>query len=395
LKQHSSYSDAWISINGVVYDITNFIDKHPFGDTFRGNLGAECGGLFSSAHLNTKVEEWIKSDSFLKKNGIKVVGHLDASNDRLRQGNKSPFLDRIVYVETGKDEFWQDLKTNVATYLKESGESTHYTSMHGAAYICYFLCIHLTLCYLTWVKGSFLAAIVLGVHAIYMLANISHMATHSGFTRSSFLDFVAMHLFDMCGSSGLEWQITHQTHHNQPHSSIDHQTNTYELIGVRIHKHQKYKGHHRYQYIYFWIMVSIYMIYKFILTTGWLFKHREFLRHKYDLLAHFLAKGFFFMQLVYGLQVHGLWTGLAIFGTFVLAFSLTAFMFLFNDHEENHEMLGEVEDVRHYQGKLSWAEAQVRTSGNWYPTSRLSSSSTATSTTTSNIIFFQPSSQHY
>ena len=72
LKQHSKYSDAWLSINGVVYDITRFINKHPFGDTFRGHLGSECGGLFSSAHTNTKVEELIKSDSFLKKMKFKL-----------------------------------------------------------------------------------------------------------------------------------------------------------------------------------------------------------------------------------------------------------------------------------------------------------------------------------
>ena len=47
LKAHSTYDSAWISINGIVYDITDFIEKHPFGDTFRGSLGTECGGLFS------------------------------------------------------------------------------------------------------------------------------------------------------------------------------------------------------------------------------------------------------------------------------------------------------------------------------------------------------------
>ena len=76
LKQHSTYSDAWISINSVVYDITHFIDRHPFGDTFRGHLGTECGGLFSSAHTNTKVEEWLKRDKFLKSNVSVAWMHL-------------------------------------------------------------------------------------------------------------------------------------------------------------------------------------------------------------------------------------------------------------------------------------------------------------------------------
>lgn len=365
------YSDAWLSINGVVYDITHFINKHPFGDTFRGNLGTECGGLFSSAHTTTNVEELIKCDSFLEKNEIQVVGLLDVSGDNLHQGKKSPFLDRIVYLETGKDEFWQDLKTSVSSYLRDHGEMTHHTFLEGAAFICYYLSIHICLSYLTWIQGSFLAAILLGIHVICMLANIPHMATHSGFTESPSLDFIAMHLFDLCGMSGLEWQITHQTHHNQPHSSIDHQTNTYSFIGVRIHKYMEHRSHHQYQYIYFWIVVSFFLLLKMVLTTAWIFLYREFIRHKYDMVMHILAKGIFLIQLIYCVHLHGLWMALAIFVVHMIATSQAAFMLLFNDHEENHEMLGEVKNVSYFHGRLSWAEVQVRTSGNWYPTNWL------------------------
>ena len=368
LKQHSTYSDAWLSINGVVYDITHFINKHPFGDTFRGHLGSECSGLFSSAHTKVNVEEQIKSDSFLKKNGIQVVGRLDVSQDHLHRHNNSPHLDRIVYRDTQKDRFWQDLRNNVASYLRDHDETTHYTFHEGVLFICYYLCIYVGLSYLTWVQGSFSASLLLGFHTICMLANIAHMATHSGFTNSPLLDFIAMHLFDLSGLSGLEWQITHQTHHNQPHSSIDHQTNTYTFIGVRIHKYMKYRGHHRYQNIYFWLLVSFYFPVKIVLTTAWMVKYRKFTRHKYDMAAHFLAKAIFLLQVLYCFHLHGFWITLVVFSVYLISASQTAFLLLFNDHEENHEFLGHVEDVTHYHGKVSWAEVQVRNSGNWYPT---------------------------
>ena len=371
LKQHSTYSDAWLSLNGVVYDITHFIDKHPFGDTFRGHLGTECGGLFSSAHTNTNVETSIKHDSFLRKNEIQVVGRLDVSGDHLQQGNKKPFLDRIVYRDTEKDEFWNDLQTSVASYLRDHNESTHYTFREGALFICYYLCIYLCLSYLMWIQGSLLASALLGVHMICMLANISHMATHSGFTESPLLDYIAMHLFDLSGMSGLEWQITHQTHHNQPHSSIDHQTNTYGIIGVRIHKYVKRRSHHRYQYIYFWLSVSIYVPVKLVLTTVWLLVYIEFVRYKYDMIVHILSRVILFTQVLYCVHIHGFWMALAIFAVYLIVTSQTAFILLFNDHEENHEFLGEVENVSYYQGRMSWAEVQVRTSGNWYPTNWL------------------------
>ena len=368
LKQHSSYSDAWLSINGTVYDITLFINSHPFGDTFRGHLGSECGGLFSSAHINTNVEELIMCESFQRKNGIQVIGHLDVSEDHLHQDSDTPHLDRIVYQCTDKDKFWQDLRSSVASYIKDHGETTHYSFREGAMFILYYLCIYFSLSYLAWVQGSLLASVLLGFHIICMLANIAHMATHSGFTDSPLLDFIAMHLFDLCGMSGLEWQITHQTHHSQPHSSIDHQTNTYSFIGIRVHKYVQHKSHHRYQYIYFWLPVSFYFLVKTILTTGWMVKYRKYVRHRYDMLAHLFAKGILLMQIIYCIHIHGFWVAVSIYTLYLTAASVTAFALLFNDHEENHEFLGQVEDVSQFHGKISWAEAQVRTSGNWYPT---------------------------
>ena len=375
LKQHAKYSDAWLSINRVVYDITNFIEKHPHGDVFRGNLGAECGGLFSSAHTTTNVEELIKNESFLKKNGIKVIGRLDVSrsSDHLCKGNKQSYLDRIVYVDTDKDEFWLDLKTSVASYLKEHGETTHYTFLEGMLMIIYYLCVHISISYLTWVQGSFLASMLLAVLAICMLANIAHMSTHSGFTNSPLLDFIAMHLFDLTGGSGLHWQITHQTHHNQPHSSIDHQTTGYPWLGLRIHKYMRHRVYHRYQRVYFWLTVGIYhSMTMFVVTTVWMVRFRYYyVRHIYDMVAHFLLKGILLLQVAYCIYLHGLWTGLALFAVYSIIISQCAFLLLFNDHEENHKMLGEIEDFRNFHGRLSWAEVQVRTSGDWYPTNWL------------------------
>ena len=368
LKTHSSYSDAWIAINGIVYDITRFIDKHPFGDTFRGHLGTECGGLFSSAHCNTNVENLIRDKNFLKRNEIQVVGYLDISKDRLRKNNNKPFLDRIVYLKTEKDQFWQDLKSRVTSYLKESGETTHYTFREGLFYIVYHLFIYSVLAYFTWIEGSFLAAGLLGFHMICTLANISHMAAHSGFTRSSSLDFIASHLFDLSGMSGLEWQITHQTHHNQPHSSLDYQTDTYDWIGIRIHKYMKYKNYHKYQYIYFWLVVSAYLFFKIFFTTVWLFDNNEFVRHKREGIAHAIARGVVLIQVILCAYIHGLWMALALFSIYAIVYSQTAFILLFNDHEPTHEVLGKTEDVSKLHGKMSWAETQVRTSGDWYPT---------------------------
>ena len=134
-----------------------------------------------------------------------------------------------------------------------------------------------------------------------------------------------MHLFDLSGMSGLEWQITHQTHHNQPYSSIDHQMKTYTFIGVRIHKYIKHRSHHRYQSVYFWLLVSLYLPAKLVVTTAWMIKYRKFSRHKYDIMVHLLAKALLLMQVTYCVHLHGFWMAITCFSLYMIATSQTTF----------------------------------------------------------------------
>ncbi|MEO0536535.1 MAG: fatty acid desaturase [Cyanobacteria bacterium P01_A01_bin.123] len=369
LKKHSTYSDAWIAINGLVYDITDFIPKHPFGDTFRGSLGTDCSGLFSSAHIHTNVENLITNERFLKENGIKVVGHLDIGQDYLYKDNDSKYLDRIIYKKLCNDEFWLELKTKVHEYLIENNESTHYSTLEGTIYLLYYSIIFVLLSYLTWINFSAFSAVLLGFHMVCASAGMSHMVAHFGFTGNKLLNFVALHLMDLGGYSWLEWQIAHQTHHNQPHSSIDYQTNQYAPI--RIHKYVEYNNHHKYQYIYFWIGILFYHSRIFPMSTIWMIKSREFVRHKYEVIAHISAKVVFLSLVTYCGYLHGVWNALILLTVYSISFSFFAFILLYNDHEENHNVLALNENVNLYHKKFSWAEVQVRTSGNWYPTNWL------------------------
>lgn len=372
LKKHSTYTDAWISINGVVYDITGFIQKHPFGDTFMGNLGTECGGLFSSAHVNTNVECLLQNDSFREKNNIVVVGPLDVLGAHLHKRNKAPYLDRVVYRDTSTDKFWLDLKAEVKAYLKRNKESIHYGPLEGTLYLAYYLGIYALLSYLTWIRCSYLASALLGFHMLCAVANVSHMDTHYGFTRQRWLNFIAGHIFDLGGMSRLEWKIAHQTHHNQPHSSVDHQTNSYDDdIHVRIHRYINRKPHHRYQHIYFWLLISMYLLFRVIATSFWMVKNREFIRHKREVVAHVLARVMLFAPVFYCAHLHGWGRALTLLLIYAASYSYSAFALLYNDYKDTHKVLDNHNDASTYHNKLSWAEVQVRTSNDWYPTNLL------------------------
>lgn len=369
LKKHSTYSDAWVSINGLVYDITDFIHKHPFGDTFRGNLGTDCSGLFSSSHIRTNVEEQIKSEHFLQKNSIKLVGYLDVTQDYLYKDNIDRYLDRLVHKKTGDDDFWLELKSKVKEYLVENNESIHYTAFEGIMYFLYYSIIFILLSYLTWINFSIFSAVLLGFHMVCASTNMSHMVTHFGFTKNKLLDFFAAHFFDLCGLSWLEWQILHQTHHNQPHSSIDYQTNQYAPI--RIHKYMERKPHHKYQRIYFWIGILTYHFRTMPMSTIWLILNREFVRHKYEMVAHILARVVLLTLVIYCGYLHGFWNAFLIFCVYSISCSYSAFILLYNDHEENHNVLALTKNINPSHNKFSWAEIQVKSSGNWYPTNWL------------------------
>lgn len=50
---------AWIVIDNIVYDCTNFIKEHPGGDTvIRSFIGEDCSWQFWRFHSKRTMEEW-------------------------------------------------------------------------------------------------------------------------------------------------------------------------------------------------------------------------------------------------------------------------------------------------------------------------------------------------
>ena len=53
LQTHSSFNDCWVSIFGEVFDITEFISKHPGGaSVFLGNMGKDITLQFRNFAFN-------------------------------------------------------------------------------------------------------------------------------------------------------------------------------------------------------------------------------------------------------------------------------------------------------------------------------------------------------
>lgn len=48
LSEHHTVESAWLSLNGIVYDVTVYLHYHPGGAIILKGCGKECSALFSS-----------------------------------------------------------------------------------------------------------------------------------------------------------------------------------------------------------------------------------------------------------------------------------------------------------------------------------------------------------
>ena len=60
VKKHNTRKDAWIVIKGNVYDITEWIDKHPGGDIIMKGVGKDATQLFESIGHPEYVKKILK-----------------------------------------------------------------------------------------------------------------------------------------------------------------------------------------------------------------------------------------------------------------------------------------------------------------------------------------------
>eukprot|EP01100_Stratorugosa_tubuloviscum_P004256 TRINITY_DN2055_c0_g1_i1.p1 TRINITY_DN2055_c0_g1~~TRINITY_DN2055_c0_g1_i1.p1 ORF type:complete len:126 (+),score=23.30 TRINITY_DN2055_c0_g1_i1:98-475(+) len=63
---HNSRKDAWIIVRNKVYDVTNYIDEHPGGDSILKNVGGDSTigfeGLQHPSHVRDTIEMFYIGD---------------------------------------------------------------------------------------------------------------------------------------------------------------------------------------------------------------------------------------------------------------------------------------------------------------------------------------------
>ena len=50
IVEHDKRSDCWVVVHGKVYDLTNFVDRHPGGEIIYDGAGGDCTPMWESYH---------------------------------------------------------------------------------------------------------------------------------------------------------------------------------------------------------------------------------------------------------------------------------------------------------------------------------------------------------
>ena len=71
VNRHCIPEDCWVALNGKVYDLSEFMDRHPGGPTtILAWAGKDASKFFNDIHKGVKIEQYLRPESFLGKLGV-------------------------------------------------------------------------------------------------------------------------------------------------------------------------------------------------------------------------------------------------------------------------------------------------------------------------------------
>ncbi|MCB9701622.1 MAG: fatty acid desaturase [Myxococcales bacterium] len=354
LAAHRDPGDAWVAIDGVVYDLGRFLAEHPGGPVIERCLGRESGALIRASHV-AELDRLLASPAWRAKAGIRRVGRLkDAAIWRV----KGRWGSRVVFPRED-DELGVELRRRVRAYLASA--SLPAIPRNGALLD---VIIVGGLFFLTWYGGLVLGhawiAALCGVMTALLGMKLGHAALHGGFARTPWIRRLAGHAFDFAGASSIAWEIEHDDHHFNTNTTIDTDLQHWPLL--RLHPAQPRRWHHRLQHLY------VLPLYSLVAARWWLMSPIEGLagrgarRQVIPLLLRaanlaLLAAPFFLFPAA---EAAGL---LAIY--FVTTSYVTSLNFAVTHVNDRVEYIGEAGPTR------SWTEEQIRTASDWRAGSRV------------------------
>jgi len=165
------------------------------------------------------------------------------------------------------DGFYEEVKRNVATYVKTSdsgGFATGFFFAKAGLLVGVYIVLYGLLLFTDSASIALMAMTLMGPVAIFIGINVAHDAAHGSISKKQWVNSSFLLLFDFLGANSYIWKKRHVFSHHIFPNILNADADLKQNPMVRIFPNDEIKGYHRFQFIY---APFLYLLY----TINWLF----------------------------------------------------------------------------------------------------------------------------
>jgi acyl-lipid (7-3)-desaturase (Delta-4 desaturase) len=233
-------SRKYTRIRGVVYDVTDFEQKHPGGAQLLSLcVGRDATILIESHHLRPEIVQKY----------LKTLPRVEGQNEAFGPEEAFPKpLDSALY---------RKIQARVREEIVEPLKASHGRTPSGrggcvfdaAVVVAFFIGALARF----WYKPDALSGCVLGLAGYWSGTGLQHTANHGGLTKSGFWNqfwgWLGNDVF--IGKSSIEWRYHHMVSHHSYCNDAELDQDVYTALPLlRLDPSQELKWFHRYQAFY-------------------------------------------------------------------------------------------------------------------------------------------------
>jgi hypothetical protein len=201
--QHCTPSDFWCAVHGKVYDLTQFVPRHPGGDVISLASGIDATILFETYHVRSVNPSIVKKYQI---GTLQTVGSKGEANS----------------CYSWDSPFYSTLKKRVAERLGQLGKPRRggfEIWVKAACLVSLFWALLGVMCLVGDLRSAFCAAFFLGAVSSFIGTCVQHDGNHGAFSRWSALNKAAGWTLDMIGASAFTWEMQHMLGHH-PYTNL-------------------------------------------------------------------------------------------------------------------------------------------------------------------------------
>ena len=256
ISKHNQTSDCWVVIDGFVYDVTGWIERHPGGQLICTLAGEDVSAMFHSVHfrdISSTLECYL-------------IG-------QVREYQSTQKID---------NDFLPVLKHKVLSYFVENKIDYRSTQKLGMQLILSLLMFGFSW-WLLWIEQWWPAAISMGLISCAMVGGLAHEYSHNNVISKGNRNNVESRLMSVLWACVCpfmfekQFQYEHFKHHMAPmDSQQDYEVQALSHF-IRLSPEVSWKPIFRFQHLY---APFVYMYYITIQVIGGAFYNRYFAMRK-------------------------------------------------------------------------------------------------------------------